>query len=52
MRQQSEIDDVIGRATEGMEEGGSRFPGMSYEEGVLAALDWVTGNADDDPMEE
>ena len=30
----------------------SRYPGMSYEEGVEAALAWVTGNSDDAPMED
>lgn len=28
----------------------TRVPGMSYEEGVSAALDWVLGNVDEDPL--
>ncbi len=28
----------------------TKFPGMTYEEGVRAALEWVDG--DDDPLEE
>lgn len=30
----------------------SRWPGMTYEQGVVNALRWVTGNDDTAPMEE
>ena len=30
----------------------TKFPGMSYSEGVQAALDWVLGNTDTPPMED
>ena len=33
------------------EKNGSKYPGMTYEEGIRAALDWVTGFSDDEPME-
>lgn len=32
-------------------EGKSKWPGMSYEQGVEAALDWVLGERDESPME-
>ena len=32
------------------DENGSAWPGMSYEQGVRAALDWVLGNSDDPPI--
>jgi hypothetical protein len=50
-RSQSEIDDVRGVATDAMD-AGSKYPGMSYEEGIIAALDWATGESDDNPMED
>jgi len=28
------------------------FSGMTYAEGVRAALDWVTGDSDEPPMED
>ncbi len=28
---------------------GSKFPGMSYEEGIRNTLDWIMENIDDDP---
>lgn len=31
---------------------GSKWPGMSYENGVAAALRWVTGNDDTNPLED
>lgn len=52
MRSQSEIDDQINEAYEKEDEGGSRWPGMSYEQGVLAALRWVTGEEPTGPMNE
>ncbi len=32
-------------------ESNGRWPGMTYEEGVRAALDWVLGNAEYAPMD-
>jgi hypothetical protein len=37
---------------EQIDQGGSRFPGMTYEQGVQAALDWLFGNVEDHPYEE
>ena len=51
MRTRSEIDEVLNKAVEGMDSV-SKWPGMSYEEGVNAALLWVTGDRDEDPMED
>jgi len=31
---------------------GSKFPGMSYEDGVIAALEWVLGIVSTKPMDE
>jgi len=47
---QREIDAVLGRCCDAMDSG-SRFPGMSYEEGVKAALDWMQGDGDN-PMDD
>ncbi len=46
----NEIDDVIDKCTEQISKGGSQWAGMSYEEGVRAALDWIVGNSEDNPM--
>ena len=51
MRTQEETDEQLNLATEGVDNG-SRWPGMSYEQGVEAAIRWMTGQTDDKPMEE
>jgi len=47
-RTQKEIDEVMNWASEGIDEG-SKFHGMSYEEGIRDAIDWITGFTDDRP---
>lgn len=47
----SEIDDVLNDANDSIDEGTSRWPGMTYEQGVAAALNWIA-NDDDAPFEE
>lgn len=47
-----QVDDVINMAYEIKDEQGTKWPGMSYEDGVLAALRWVTGEEDENPFEE
>lgn len=31
---------------------GSKYPGMSYEDGILTTIDWLLGETDEKPMEE
>jgi len=50
-RSQEEIDDVLNKAADGMDMG-SKWPGMSYEEGVHNAINWLLGYHDENPMEE
>lgn len=52
MRTALEIEDQIGEAQDKIAEGGSNWPGMTYEEGVAAALLWVTEDRDEKPMED
>ena len=47
----TEIDEVSDWATQGIAEG-TRFPGMSYEEGIRATIDWMRGDTDERPDEE
>lgn len=50
IRTSEEVDSIINQAADQINRGRSKFPGMSYEEGVRAALEWITGDIDDDPM--
>jgi len=41
---QNEIDDVLNTCMEAEDDGRSIYPGMSYEQGVLAAINWMRGD--------
>jgi len=41
MRTQEEIDQQLNRATKQEEKGGSRYRGMTFEQGVDATLRWL-----------
>lgn len=47
-RNKKEIEELLEWAAEGINNG-SKYPGMSYEEGIRDALDWVTGFSDTRP---
>lgn len=48
-RAEEEVNRVRNWAIEKVDEGGSNFPGMSYEQGVERALAWILGASDDAP---
>lgn len=52
VRSQAEIDDQLNMAAECLETGRSKYPGMKFEEGVMAMYDWLVGNGADAPMED
>lgn len=45
------VDVVRGEVLDQMDRGGSKFPGMSYEDGVLAMIDFLEGNGGN-PMDD
>ena len=47
-RTEDQIEDQINEA----EDNRNKFPGMTYAEGVSAALRWVLGWAEETPMED
>jgi len=51
MKTKEEIYKQIDKAMEAINEGG-KFNGMSYEDGVKYALEWVCGDSDEEPMPE
>jgi hypothetical protein len=40
-RTEEEINKLVDEANDIIDERGSKFPGMSYEEGIVAALTWL-----------
>jgi hypothetical protein len=52
MRTQQEIQDQIDLTRDpATGNPANRYPGMSYEEGVEAALLWVNGDSEEPPMD-
>jgi hypothetical protein len=51
-RTDSEIDNLLNSANAWEEHGGSSVPGMSYEQGVKAGIEWLLGNSNEYPIEE
>jgi hypothetical protein len=50
-RPDDEINGQLELARDQEEKGGTKWPSMSYEQGVAEALRWVTGMSDTKPME-
>jgi len=46
-RGDDEIDTVLGWCVDNP----GKYPGMSYQDGIEAALLWVTGQTDENPAE-
>ncbi|KKN90037.1 hypothetical protein LCGC14_0231500 [marine sediment metagenome] len=47
-RSDDEIDRVANWANEGQDQG-THYEGKSYEDGLVAMLNWLTGDDDDAP---
>ncbi len=39
----TDIDDVLCKAYDGVDQG-SAYPGLTYEDGIIQALEWVFGD--------
>lgn len=51
-RTTAEIDDTLNRAMEAEDDGRSNRPGMTFEQGVSAAIQWITGQHNENPMDD
>lgn len=49
VRSPEEVEAVLNWAAENRDNGVSAYPGMSYEDGILAMYEWLSGEIDDDP---
>ena len=49
---EQELNDLYGKVMDSeAEHRGTKWSGMSYEDGIKATIDWMQGNSDNDPME-
>jgi len=45
-----EIAEQLNLAYEQIDEGSTKYPGMTYEEGVRDIIDWMQGDSDTPPL--
>lgn len=50
MRDSAEVEAALNDAEDVVMEGGTKYPGMTYEEGVAAAFKFALGYTDENPM--
>lgn len=50
VRSEQEIWDLLNQCTEAEETGTSNYPGMTYEQGIKAAIEWIIGNVKVHPI--
>ena len=48
MREQDEIEEKRDEVASAVNKGQNKYPGMTYAEGVRAALEWVLEDNEDD----
>lgn len=48
-RSEKEIDSLLNQCLDAQDSGESKYPGMSYEQGIRAAIEWITGQ-DENPL--
>lgn len=46
----SEINEVLDQCIEVEQSGNSKFPGMTYEQGVQEAIRWIIGEESNNPL--
>lgn len=51
VRTEAEVKRVVDWAMEGIQQG-TRYAGMSYEQGIQDMCDWLTGHSDHAPDED
>jgi len=51
IRSSDEIDELMNQCANAEDEGGSKFFGMTYEQGIQAAIDWLTEEDQPEPLE-
>lgn len=52
LRSEQEIYQLLDQCSEAEAMSTSKFPGMSYEQGVKEAIEWLTGDSDCYPLDD
>jgi hypothetical protein len=51
-RSDEEVNAVLNTCAEAEESGRSKYPGMTYEQGVANGIRWLLGEIDEHPIDE
>lgn len=51
MKKEQQIEELLNDAVE-QNDNGSKYPGMSYEDGIIAALSWILGHSKFHPFKD
>jgi predicted secreted Zn-dependent protease len=51
VRKEEEVDDLLNKCSDQINDGGSKYPGMTYEQGIEAAIRWLTDDQWENPLE-
>lgn len=52
IREQKEIEKLYDDCCEQENEGGSKFPGMTYEQGIKAVINWLEFDQENHPLDD
>lgn len=51
-RKDGEINHLLNKCDEAEQQGKTAYPGMSYEQGLKDAILWLTGEVQQNPLED
>lgn len=52
IRTSDHIDELLNQCADSEENGTSKYPGMTYEQGIQAAIRWLTEQDESQPLED
>lgn len=47
---EKQLEDLSDKASEIINSTGTKYSGMTYEQGIRDTIDWILGNSDDEPL--
>lgn len=52
VRDEEEVNNLLNKCSAAEDSGESRYPGMSYEQGIQDAIRWLTEETEPGPLED
>lgn len=52
VRTEQEVQDLLDQCMNAEVTGSSNYPGMNYEQGIKAGIEWIIGDTDDHPIDD